>query len=121
MPEDRRETAGSTANHLKWRQKARAFLAAILLLSTLPVPAAACIPGGAIRCAPPGALAPEARLGPMTREDINALVNLPGPAVTEAVRRDTARTWEAVRRQSLPPAIAYPPDPSHMELKGGMP
>jgi hypothetical protein len=57
----------------------------------------------------------------MSRADIDALVNLPGPAVTEAVRRDTARTWEAVRRQSLPPAIAYPADRSHMERQGGMP
>jgi hypothetical protein len=121
MPEDRRETAGSTANHRKWPEKAWLTVAAVVLLSTLPVPALACIPGGAIRCAPPGTLDPELRLGPMTRQDIDALIDLPGPAVTEAVRRDTDPTWEAVRRQSLPRAIANPPDPPHMDGKGRMP
>jgi hypothetical protein len=102
-------------------RKLRAVFAAALLLAAFSAPALACIPGGAVRCAPPGTLDPDARLGPMSRADIDALVNLPGPAVTEAVRRDTARTREAVRRQSLPPAIAYPADPAHMERKGGMP
>jgi hypothetical protein len=108
-------------NQLDKRQKWRAPMVALLLLSALPMPAAACIPGGAVRCTPPGTLDPGAQVGPMTRQDIDALIDLPGPAVTEAVRRDTARTWDTVRRQYLPPAIAYPPDASHMEQKGGMP
>jgi hypothetical protein len=103
------------------RRKWRAALGAAALVAAFSSPVAACIPGGAVRCAPPGALDPEARLGPMNRQDIDALVNLPGPAVTEAVRRDTGRTWETVRRQSLPRAIAPPPDPPHKEGKGGMP
>jgi hypothetical protein len=106
---------------LKSLRKWKPGLSAALLLAALSAPAAACIPGGAVRCAPPGTLDPDARLGPLSRADIDALINLPGPAVTEAVRRDTARTWDTVRRQSLPPAIAYPADPSHMERKGGMP
>ena len=39
----------------------------------------------ALRCAPPGTLDPEARIGPMNRQDIDALINLPGPAVTEGL------------------------------------
>jgi hypothetical protein len=102
-------------------RKSGTALAAVLLCAALATPASACFPGGAIRCAPPGALDPYGRVGGLTRADIDALVNLPGPAVTQAVRRDTARTWEAVRRQSLPPVIAYPADPSHIERKGGKP
>ncbi len=96
-------------------------LTAALLCAALATPASACFPGGAVRCAPPGTLDPHGRVGGLTRADIDALVNLPGPAVTEAVRRDIARTWDAVRRQSLPPVIAYPADPSHMDRTGGKP
>jgi hypothetical protein len=92
-----------------------------MLVLGMSTAALACIPGGAVRCAPPGTLDPGARIGPMTRQDIDALIDLPGPAVTEAVRRDTARTWNTVRGQYLPPVIAYPPDAPHMEQKGGMP
>jgi hypothetical protein len=105
---------------LEWKRKLPVGLGAAALVAALSSPAFACIPGGAVRCAPLGTLDPEARIGPMNRQDIDALINLPGPAVTEAVRRDTARTWEAVRRQSLPRAMATPPHPSHMEGKGGM-
>jgi hypothetical protein len=121
MPEGSSEIEGSPVNRLKLRRKFRSSVAVLLLVSALPMPAAACIPGGAVRCAPPGTLDPAARIGPMTRQDIDRLIDLPGPAVTEAVRRDTARTWDTVRGQYLPPVIAYPPDPSHMEPKGGMP
>jgi hypothetical protein len=108
-------------NTLKRRRKAQAALAAALLATLVAAPAQACIPGGAVRCAASRTLDPDARVAPLSRADIDALVAQPGPAVTEAVRRDTARAWDTVRRQSLPPAVALPAGPSQQDRKGDAP
>jgi hypothetical protein len=95
------------------------LLAALLLAA--PGPAVACTPGSLAACPPGIAPDPRARLGPLTRDDLNARIGTPGPPVADEVARDTARTWEAVRRQSQEPVIAYPRTRPHMRAKGEMP
>jgi len=95
-------------------------LSALLILAA-PASAMACTaPGNPPRCPPGLPLDPALRLGPMTRDDVNALIGTPGPPIVDQVTRDTARTWEAIRR-SPPPVIAYPPARPHMEGKGETP
>jgi hypothetical protein len=118
MPEGIRQAGDPVRRPLKWRLKCRLAALAVVFAALAP-PAAACIPGGAVRCAPPGTLDPFARIGPMTRQDIDALTRMPGPPVTEAVRRDTARTWDTVRRQTLPRHGDDPLSPAAVGKTGG--
>ena len=94
------------------------FLAALLLSAPAAI---ACTPGSLVACPPGTAPDPGARIRPLTRDDLNARIGTPGPPITDEVARDTARTWEAVRRASEAPVIAYPRARPHMRAKGEMP
>jgi hypothetical protein len=97
----------------------RALLAAVLI--ALPGAALACIPGNRVTCPPGIAPDPGRPIAPLTRADINARIGTPGAPIGDKVTEDTARTWEAVRRQPRAPAIVYPHSDSHIPRKGGTP
>jgi hypothetical protein len=96
------------------------LLLAALLLAT-PGAAAACLAGAPAPCPPRLQGDPGAPVAPLTREDLNARIGLPGPPIVDAVRRDVKRSWEAVRRRPPPLAIAHPPGRPHVRAKGEMP
>lgn len=102
-------------NTLRWKHNWQAALAVAALAAALGAPVQACIPGGPVRCVPTGQL--ESGAVPLSRADIEALIKVPGPPVTRAVRRDTARIRETVRGQSLP----YPGNPPQEKKKGDTP
>lgn len=94
----------------------KAVLLAALLFAA-PGVSMGCIRGSLGTCLPE----PGTRIAPLSREDLNARIGNPGPPVLDAVRRDMARTWEAVRRRPQPPAIAYQPSSPQDGTKGDTP
>jgi hypothetical protein len=94
---------------------------ALLLASAGPAAPQACRPGlGPAACAGTSSVW-DNRTRPLTRQDIDARIGAPRAPVAREVTADTARSWQAVRRQPRPPVIAYPSDPPQMERKGDMP
>jgi hypothetical protein len=99
------------------------LLLSIVFILAASVPAApqTCRPGlPAAGCAGTNS-AWDNRTRPLTRDDINARIGPPGAPISRDVTADTARSWEAVRRQPRPPAIASPSDPTEAERKGDRP